>query len=87
VDNYKHYIEESGMKTIQMTMDEDLLRMVDQATEKLNVTRSAFIREALEQILKRMKAQELEEKHREGYRKHPIKRREFDVWEKEQVWS
>ena len=75
------------MKTIQITMDEDLLKKVDQTTKKIKMTRSAFIREALLLSLQRLRARELEEKHREGYRKHPVKKGEFDIWEKEQIWS
>ena len=75
------------MKTIQMTMDENLLKMVDQTTKKLKMTRSAFIREALLSSLRRIKTLEKEKRHREGYRKNPVKEGEFDIWEKEQVWS
>jgi metal-responsive CopG/Arc/MetJ family transcriptional regulator len=75
------------MKTIQITMDEDLLMKVDQTTKKIKMTRSAFIREALISSLEKLRSQELEEKQREGYRKHPVKKGEFDIWEKEQVWS
>ena len=28
----------------------------------------------------------LEKKHREGYKKYPVKKNEFDVWENEQAW-
>jgi hypothetical protein len=28
----------------------------------------------------------LERKHREGYRRKPVKRGEFEDWEAEQVW-
>lgn len=68
-------------------MDEDLLMKVDQTTKKIKMTRSAFIREALISSLEKLRSQELEEKQREGYRKHPVKKGEFDIWEKEQVWS
>ena len=35
------------MKTVQMTLDEDLLKSVDQAVKKLQTSRSAFTRDAL----------------------------------------
>ncbi|NIR52254.1 CopG family transcriptional regulator [candidate division KSB1 bacterium] len=35
------------MTTIQMTIDEDLLRQLDQVIKETNTTRSAFIRESL----------------------------------------
>jgi len=36
--------------------------------------------------LKAVRLKELEAKHREGYRRKPVKRGEFD-WESEQVWA
>ena len=41
------------MKTVQMTLDEDLLRTVDQVVKKLRTTRSSFTREALRAAIKR----------------------------------
>lgn len=75
------------MKTIQMTIDEPLLAEVDRLIQTLQTTRSAFIREALELALQRHAIAELERKHAEGYRQHPVKPGEFDVWEEEQVWG
>jgi len=75
------------MKTVQMTIDENLLSEVDQAIEMLNTSRSAFIREALQLALRQYKIQLLEEKHALGYAKHPVEPGEFDVWETEQAWS
>jgi metal-responsive CopG/Arc/MetJ family transcriptional regulator len=69
------------MKTIQMTIDEPLLNEVDIVIQKLNKTRSAFIREALELALKRYTIAEMERKHTEGYTQHPVKEGEFDIWE------
>jgi metal-responsive CopG/Arc/MetJ family transcriptional regulator len=75
------------MKTIQMTIDEPLLAKVDQMIQTLNMTRSAFIREALELALRRQAMAELEKKHAEGYARHPAEPGEFDVWEGEQAWG
>ena len=75
------------MKTIQMTIDEPLLSEVDQLTRNLNMTRSAFIREALELALKRHAVAEMEARHAEGYARHPVQPGEFDVWEDEQAWG
>jgi metal-responsive CopG/Arc/MetJ family transcriptional regulator len=75
------------MKTIQMTIDEPLLAKVDQMTQALNTTRSAFIRQALELALQRQAIAEMEKKHAEGYAQHPVAPGEFDVWEDEQAWG
>ncbi len=74
------------MKTVQMTLDEELLEAVDEAAKELGTTRSGFARKALRQALARLRERELEEQHRAGYERHPVKPEEFDVWEGEQVW-
>ncbi len=74
------------MKTVQMTLDEDLVATVDRVTKRLGTTRSEFTRRALKMALKEVQMSELERKHREGYRRKPVKRGEFDLWESEQVW-
>ena len=74
------------MKTVQMTLDEDLLNTVDKVVRKLGTTRSSFTREALRAAIKKSSIQELEQKQREGYRRKPVKVHEFSDWENEQVW-
>ncbi len=75
------------MRTIQMTLDDDLVAEVDQIVKTIETTRSAFTRDALRLALKQYQALELEKKHREGYEKHPVNSKEFEVWENEQVWD
>jgi predicted transcriptional regulator len=80
-------IPEGGfMKTVQMTLDEDLVTTVDKVAKRLGTTRSAFTRRALRAAIEKARIDELERKHREGYRRKPVKRREFGDWESEQVW-
>jgi metal-responsive CopG/Arc/MetJ family transcriptional regulator len=74
------------MKTVQMTLDENLVSAVDEIAKKLGITRSAFTRQALHAAIKKVKVSELERKHREGYRRKPVKPGEFRGWETEQVW-
>jgi len=73
------------MKTVQMTLDETLVKAVDSAAKKLRTTRSAFTREALRSALREVRVRDLESKHREGYKRKPVKRGEFSDWESEQV--
>ena len=75
------------MKTIQMTIDEPLLVRVDGLIKELNMTRSAFIREALELALRHYQILEMEKQHAAGYALHPIEPDEFDIWQDEQAWS
>lgn len=74
------------MRTVQMTLDEDLVKAVDKAAKQLGTTRSAFAREALRSALTKVRIMELERKHREGYSHRPVRHGEFSVWESEQVW-
>jgi len=74
------------MKTVQMTLDETLIAEVDRTVRKLRTTRSAFARQALRAALKLLAEREKERRHIEGYRRKPIRRGEFSVWEREQVW-
>ena len=73
------------MKTVQMTLDENLVKAVDSAAKKLGTTRSAFTRGALRSALKEVHIRELESKHRAGYKRKPVKRGEFSGWESEQA--
>lgn len=80
-------IWECTMRTVQMTLDEKLLASVDEAAKKLKTTRSGFTRKALHEALDRLTIAELERKHRRGYQRKPVRKGEFDVWEKEQAWG
>ena len=75
------------MRTVQMTLDDELVAAVDQAAKKLKTTRSAFTRDALRLALRNLKERRLEKQHHEGYRQHPVGEREFSVWEQEQDWG
>jgi len=75
------------MKTVQMTLDEDLLRSVDRVVKKMHTTRSAFTRDALRDALARLNVVRLEQQHRKGYEIHPVNKAEFSVWEDEQEWG
>jgi metal-responsive CopG/Arc/MetJ family transcriptional regulator len=75
------------MKTIQMTINEELLRELDRTIEQMKITRSAFIRESIVYYLKRKKILEMEKQHKAGYEKKPVREDEFGIWEDEQVWG
>ncbi|MBI3179691.1 MAG: ribbon-helix-helix protein, CopG family [Deltaproteobacteria bacterium] len=75
------------MKTVQMTLDADLVSAVDRAARRLGTTRSAFTRTALRESLARLREAELDQRHREGYRRKPVRRGEFGAWQHEQEWG
>jgi len=75
------------MRTIQMTLDDDLVKAVDRVSKELCTSRSAFARKALRDALARYMLEQLEHKHRRGYERHPVATNEFSVWETEQAWG
>ena len=75
------------MRTIQMTLDDDLVKKVDAIANELQTTRSAFTRDALREAVQQYNIRRLELKHRKGYAVHPVNEEEFSVWEKEQNWG
>jgi len=75
------------MKTVQMTLDEDLVAAVDRLARRLKTTRSAFARDALREALANYRVKGLEQKHRLGYQKHPVDSGEFDIWQTQQQWG
>jgi metal-responsive CopG/Arc/MetJ family transcriptional regulator len=75
------------MKTIQMTIDDRLLQLVDRMSRARKTTRSAFIRDALEAEIRRQRIREDEARHAEGYARNPVAPDEFDVWVNEQDWG
>ena len=75
------------MRTIQMTLDDDLVEAVDKIVKELKTTRSAFTRAALREAINNLNISRLEKKHQRGYEIHPVSKGEFSVWEKEQDWG
>ena len=78
------------MKRTSMVIDEKLIKEGMEATGIK--TRRALVYYALRELLCRespkriLELKEKERKHREGYRRKPVKRGEFEDWEAEQVW-
>ncbi len=75
------------MRTIQMTLDDNLVKAVDRVSKELHTSRSAFTRKALQDALIRYNLEQLEQKHRSGYEQQPVVADEFSVWETEQAWG
>jgi metal-responsive CopG/Arc/MetJ family transcriptional regulator len=75
------------MRTIQMTLEDDLVQTVDKIVKQMHTTRSAFTRAALKDAIINFKITQLEQKHRKGYEKQPVSKEEFSVWENEQEWK
>ena len=71
-------------RTIQIVLEEDLLKAADREVRATRVSRSALFREALKEHLKRRQIAELEERERRGYAKFPAV--EFDAWDGVLSW-
>lgn len=76
----------STMEIIQIVLDAKLLRAADFAAKRHRLNRSALIRQALEQHLKRLHELELEEQDRRGYLAQPQREEEYRTWEDAAAW-
>ncbi len=74
------------MQTIQVVIDEKLLRETDRVVKKSRINRSALIRSLLAEHVKRVRIRELEEKERDAYRGKPQTKAEIEMWEGMQAW-
>jgi len=74
------------METIQVVLDAKLLKDADLAAKRQKINRSALIRHALQEHLKRMRERDFEEQERRAYKSHPQRTEEFRVWEDAALW-
>jgi metal-responsive CopG/Arc/MetJ family transcriptional regulator len=74
------------METIQVVLDSELLRATDHAARRARVNRSAVVRRALREHLKRLETGELEARDRRGYQQRPDSRAEIAAWERVAAW-
>ena len=74
------------METIQVVLDTKLLKATNLAAKRQKVNRSALIREALRQHLKRLRDLELEAQDRLGHLAQPQREEEFRMWEDAAAW-
>ena len=74
------------METIQIVLEKELLQAADRAARRTKQNRSALVREALREHLKRLEVQGLEERDRRGYARAPMGGDEALRWEAEAAW-
>ena len=74
------------METIQVVLDKKLLRAADRAARRTKRNRSALIRDALRQHLRRLEISEMEARDRHGYLAQPQASEETGVWETVAEW-
>lgn len=76
----------NSMETIQVVLGSTLLRAADGAAKRARMNRSALVREALREYLKRLETRELEARDRAGYAEHPQDSAEAADWERVAAW-
>lgn len=74
------------MKIAQIVLDERLLQAADRAARRTRTNRSALVRDALREHLRRLDVQAKEERDRRGYSRKPHARDEALAWEAEATW-
>lgn len=74
------------METIQIVLDTRLLHATDQAARRTKRNRSALIRDALREHLRRLEVRAKEERDCQGYSRQPHASDESLVWEAEAAW-
>jgi metal-responsive CopG/Arc/MetJ family transcriptional regulator len=73
------------MQTIQVVLDEHLLKAADLAARRSKKNRSELMREALREHLHRLDLRAKEDSEREAYAKHPQTQEELE-WAAEASW-
>lgn len=74
------------MQTIQVVLEEQLLQAADEAARRTNQNRSALVRQALREHLRRLEIRAMEEREREGYLKFPDTLDDTAAWEGVEAW-
>jgi len=74
------------MQIVQIVLDKKLLQAADQAAKRTKRNRSALVRDALREHLRRLELRASEERDRQGYSRDPQADAEAQSWESEAAW-
>jgi metal-responsive CopG/Arc/MetJ family transcriptional regulator len=74
------------METVQIVLDKGLLEAADRAARQTKQNRSALVRDALREHLRRLETSALEERDRQGYAAREEVLSESGLWEAEAAW-
>jgi metal-responsive CopG/Arc/MetJ family transcriptional regulator len=74
------------MQIVQVVLDKKLLNAADQAAKRTKRNRSALVRDALRQHLRRLELRACKERDRQGYSRQPQADSEARGWEAEAAW-
>jgi len=74
------------METIQVVLDQQLLHATDKAARRIKANRSALIRDALREHLRRLEIRAKENRDREAYIEQPQDENEARLWTTVAMW-
>jgi metal-responsive CopG/Arc/MetJ family transcriptional regulator len=74
------------MEIVQIVLDKKLLHAADEAAKRTKRNRSALVRDALREHLRRLELRASEERDRHGYSLQPPTDAEARGWESEATW-
>lgn len=74
------------METVQIVLDKKLLQATDRAARRTKRNRSALVRDALREHLRRLETLALEERDRLGYSARGATMTDSRLWEAEAAW-
>lgn len=74
------------METVQVVLDNELLKAADRQAKRSNVNRSMLMRTALREYLERQRLSELERRDAAGYVARPDQETELRGWERVAAW-
>lgn len=74
------------MRAVQFTIDDELLRRIDNHPATKKRGRSAFLREAAAEFLRRQRSKDIRDAYRAGYGRFPPSADEFFVVPEAQAW-
>ena len=74
------------MEVVQIVLDKKLLQAADQAAKRTKRNRSALVRDALREHLRRLEVRASEERDRHGYSRQSQADAEGRSWESEATW-
>lgn len=75
------------VKRVPVALEADLLAQADEAARRAGTNRSALIRDALREHLRRLHTVELEEQHRLGYERPPDSEADLTGWDAVATWG
>jgi len=74
------------MEIVQIVLDKKLLHAADQAAKRTRRNRSALVRDALREHLRRLELRASEERDRQGYSRPSQGDADAQSWESEATW-